>query len=298
MRRRWLAAIVVVLGMAADVRAQNVSCEANVTSECAGSSSGSGSGTTLPVDDMQTIVKGSVDSSKLLRFEVDGFTTGTTRVATFPDADITVAQLGAQTFTGAQQFPSGTAGAPSVAVGASNRGVYDTGGAIGISYGGTLTFYSNGSYAAVSAGTAFSPDNGNNLWVTRTQKTPDAPTFELSAASNSIHVNEIGDFGFDFQNCSAGTSAATNPLLCIHSAAQSTTQWVDISHNGTNGVINAGAGGVVFPMTGSMGWSIVAAANQACTTTCTNAAVFGFDGSTPVGPTDATADTCLCAGAN
>ncbi len=50
----------------------------------------SGSGTALPAVDTQTIVKGSSDATKLLRFEVDGFTTATTRVATWPDADLTV----------------------------------------------------------------------------------------------------------------------------------------------------------------------------------------------------------------
>jgi len=50
----------------------------------------SGSGTVLPVIDTQTIVKGSVDATKLLRFEVDGFTTGVTRVATWIDSDLTV----------------------------------------------------------------------------------------------------------------------------------------------------------------------------------------------------------------
>lgn len=49
---------------------------------------------------------------------------------------------------------------------------------------------------------------------------------------------------------------------------------------------------------GSLGWSIVSAANQLCTTTCTSAAVHGWDGTTPVGPSDATADICLCAGAS
>lgn len=57
--------------------------------------------------------------------------------------------------------------------------------------------------------------------------------------------------------------------------------------------------------TGSIGWSVVAAPNQACTTTCTNAAVVGFDQGTLgavlpsiVGTSDATADQCLCAGSN
>ena len=44
----------------------------------------------LPVADTSTIVKGSADGTKLLRFEVDGFTSGTTRVATFPDKNLIV----------------------------------------------------------------------------------------------------------------------------------------------------------------------------------------------------------------
>ena len=44
----------------------------------------------LPVTDTTSIVKGSIDGTKLLRFEVDGITTGTTRVATMPDKDITL----------------------------------------------------------------------------------------------------------------------------------------------------------------------------------------------------------------
>jgi hypothetical protein len=59
----------------------------------------------LPVVDSTTVVKGSADGTKLLRFEVDGFTTATTRVATMPDADITVAGTNiAQTFSAQQGF--------------------------------------------------------------------------------------------------------------------------------------------------------------------------------------------------
>ena len=52
--------------------------------------------------------------------------------------------------------------------------------------------------------------------------------------------------------------------------------------------------------TGALGWSVVAAANQACTTTCTFAAMGGQDTGTGaiVGPSDATADLCYCAGAS
>ena len=45
----------------------------------------------LPVADTQTIVKGSADATKLIRFEVDGLTASTTRVLTVQDKDITIA---------------------------------------------------------------------------------------------------------------------------------------------------------------------------------------------------------------
>ena len=46
-----------------------------------------GGGDTLPVVDSRTIVKGSEDPTKLLRFEVDQFTSGETRVISFKDRD-------------------------------------------------------------------------------------------------------------------------------------------------------------------------------------------------------------------
>ena len=58
-----------------------------------------------PFTDTTAIVKGSVDATKLLRFEVDGFTTGTTRVLTPPNFDGTIATLsGAETFSGVKTF--------------------------------------------------------------------------------------------------------------------------------------------------------------------------------------------------
>jgi len=49
----------------------------------------------VPVSDTTAIVKGSVDPSKLLRIEVDGFTADTTRVLTSQDKDYTIAEAGA-----------------------------------------------------------------------------------------------------------------------------------------------------------------------------------------------------------
>lgn len=50
----------------------------------------SGSGSTLPVTDTTAVVKGSSDSTKLVRFEVDGLTTGTTRILTVQDISGTI----------------------------------------------------------------------------------------------------------------------------------------------------------------------------------------------------------------
>lgn len=52
--------------------------------------------------DSNPVVKGSLDETKQLRFEVDGLTTGTTRTITVPDENFTLAGRGANTFTGAQ----------------------------------------------------------------------------------------------------------------------------------------------------------------------------------------------------
>ncbi|KKK51110.1 hypothetical protein LCGC14_3118240, partial [marine sediment metagenome] len=68
---------------------------------CAGCGSGS-----LPVVDTTSIVKGSVDDTKELRFEVDGFTTLFTRILTPQDASYTIAgtNLIGQVFTVTQIF--------------------------------------------------------------------------------------------------------------------------------------------------------------------------------------------------
>ena len=61
---------------------------------------GSLASTTLPVVDTVAIVKGSIDDTKLLRFEVDGFTTATTRVLTPPnDSGTIVLEAFAQALT-------------------------------------------------------------------------------------------------------------------------------------------------------------------------------------------------------
>lgn len=59
-------------------------------------------------------------------------------------------------------------------------------------------------------------------------------------------------------------------------------------------------GQVLSSTTSDIGWTIQSAANQACNTTCTSACVFGQETTSKaiLACTDATADTCLCAGAS
>jgi len=65
-------------------------------------------GASLPVVDTTGIAKGSSDATKIVRFEVDGLTTGTTRALTVQDTNYTIASVDtAQTFTGANTFSAG-----------------------------------------------------------------------------------------------------------------------------------------------------------------------------------------------
>jgi hypothetical protein len=74
----------------------------------AGSWQACSGGSSLPVADTTNIVKGSADTSKLLRFEVDGFTTATTRTLTPQNNSYTIAGTDiSQTFSSTQTF-SGT----------------------------------------------------------------------------------------------------------------------------------------------------------------------------------------------
>ena len=69
----------------------------------------SGGGSSLPVVDTTSVVEGSADPTKEIRFEVDGLSTGTVRVLTPQDADYTLAGINlAQTFTGQQTISGGT----------------------------------------------------------------------------------------------------------------------------------------------------------------------------------------------
>lgn len=64
----------------------------------------------LQFPDTRALIVGGTDSTKKVRFEVDGLTTGTTRVITLPDADISIVQgTFTASLTGCTSVPTGSA---------------------------------------------------------------------------------------------------------------------------------------------------------------------------------------------
>lgn len=79
-----------------------------------------------------------------------------------------------------------------------------------------------------------------------TAQTPDSWLHGVDQSSRGLIICEKADIDFDFSH-----SVQTNPTVFIHSANQSTTEWVGITHNQTNGVISTGTGAVQFPGVGA-----------------------------------------------
>ena len=107
------------------------------------------------------------------------------------------------------------------------------------------------------------------------------------AASGNLTCGAVGDDGVtDALTVSGGT--VNNSIIGGVAAAAGTF------------TILAATTSITSSATGSIGWSVVAAADQACSTTCTNACVFGQDSTSKdiVDCSNATADVCVCAGAN
>jgi hypothetical protein len=75
-----------------------------------------------------------------------------------------------------------------------------------------------------------------NLVYNATQ-TPDAAFFGVGTDSRGLVIAEKADAGFDFAH-----AQQTNPTLFIHSANQSTTQFLRATHDGTNGILGVGTG--------------------------------------------------------
>ena len=76
-----------------------------------------------------------------------------------------------------------------------------------------------------------------------TVQTPDSALLTTSADSNALIIAENADLGIDFAH-----PQQTNPTLFIQSSdATNPAQWVSLSHNQTNGVLDVGTGALSIP---------------------------------------------------
>lgn len=94
--------------------------------------------------------------------------------------------------------------------------------------------------------------------------TPDGPILYTGTTPNSWHIKEFGDAAHDSNNGSCGTSSCTDPTLIIHSHNQTTTEWMDLKHNGTYASIATGVGPLTVPG-GTAGTAAGLAFNDATT---------------------------------
>ncbi|MCF6276979.1 MAG: hypothetical protein L3J07_04005 [Candidatus Magasanikbacteria bacterium] len=82
-----------------------------------------------------------------------------------------------------------------------------------------------------------------------TGQTVDTMIWGLDDVANSIIFTQTADRGYDFAH-----SAQTNPTVFIHSANQSTSEWLSLTHNQTDGTISTGAGDInLMSATGFVG---------------------------------------------
>jgi hypothetical protein len=94
-------------------------------------------------------------------------------------------------------------------------------------------------YTATATG-AFQPANTN--------QTNNAPCILTGTNNNYLLFCEYADRTFNFAH-----SVQTNPTIFLHSANQSTTEWISFSHNQTDGVIQTGEGNIqLLPATGGI----------------------------------------------
>lgn len=68
-----------------------------------------------------------------------------------------------------------------------------------------------------------------------TGQTPDSFLITVPATSNSLSIVQSEDLNYDFAH-----PLQNNPTLFIHSATQSTTEWISFSHNTQRGIIDVG----------------------------------------------------------
>jgi hypothetical protein len=80
-------------------------------------------------------------------------------------------------------------------------------------------------------------DSADTIMEFDTGQTVDSLLFALDSTSRSVVVVEEGDRGFDFAH-----AAQTNPTVFVHSANQSTSEWLSLTHDQTDALLSSGTG--------------------------------------------------------
>jgi hypothetical protein len=172
---------------------------------------------------------------------------------------------GVQTFATEALFSAGTASEPGIAWSAdddgqgsgwyrraANRWALSN----GVNTAGVVEFGSGGSFYPTTSDVSFltgalGTGIGASISV-ETTLTPDGIIYGVPSTSNLMHVTEQADRAFDFNNCSAGTSAQTNPTLCWHSADQATNEWGEVNTS-TAGLTTLKSGQELMLQSGQIG---------------------------------------------
>lgn len=181
-------------------------------------------GDTLPISDVRSIVYGNLDNTKQVRFEVDGFTTTSTRVLTPPDANITLAgQNFLNQFSVNQTFHAniiaGTDNVSNIGSTATRFGVLSCYN-IDQAPSGTLAI---GNYARLRNVEIFDAGGSNTSWQIITQiagASASSMSFKDNGAVTALYMNRLtlgtGDKYFQFDGDIVGTGCgigrATDPV--------------------------------------------------------------------------------------
>lgn len=157
-----------------------------------------GAGALAFPDNVFAIV-GSSDATKIAAFEVDGFTTGTTRTFTLPNASITVAGINlAQTFSATQTF----AGIDATSIGATTSG---TGQFTTLAASGVTTITNSTAATSISAGGALVLTAAGIRVATGSSFFGGALAVERAAAGNAVFTGKVtGDATNRFQAVVSG----------------------------------------------------------------------------------------------
>lgn len=185
--------------------------------DVSGTCTGCGGGSSLPVVDTTSIVEGSADGTKELRFEVDGFTTGTTRILTPQNSNYTIAGTNiSNTFTATQTLRT-------ISFGANNTYTLGTGSLRPSTiYGYTVVLGSSGVTAGQlqllntsAIGGTISVNSGADVTID-TDFVPNVTgTHDLGTVSlkwNDLHANIVrASTGYI---APSGSGGATSTLTC------------------------------------------------------------------------------------